>query len=100
MQIDHLKEFVVFSQYMNFTKASRVLHMSQSNLSKHIHQLEAELRFPLIMRSGTKTHITKEGDMFLGNIVTIMDSLDSLIEKCRVSSKAVNGKVIEREGIW
>ena len=47
MQIETLKEFVIFTRYSNFTKAAEALNMTQSNLSKHMQQLEQELGFTL-----------------------------------------------------
>ena len=35
MELDKIKEFVEFTQSMNFTTAARTLHMSQPALSKH-----------------------------------------------------------------
>ena len=40
MHLSYLREYVVLARYMNISKASRELNMTQSNLSKHIRQIE------------------------------------------------------------
>ena len=42
MHLSYLREYVVLARYMNISKASRELNMTQSNLSKHIRQIELE----------------------------------------------------------
>ena len=78
MNINHLEEFVVFSQRRSFSKASAELHMTQSCLSKHIHQLETELGFPLVRRYGNKVEITAAGGYFLNGLVPLLEKLDGL----------------------
>jgi LysR family transcriptional activator of glutamate synthase operon len=46
-----------------FTQASRKLHLSQSTISQHIKQLEAELGCPLFMRVGKQVIPTQAGQL-------------------------------------
>ena len=63
MDINRLREFVQFSRSMNFTTAARDLHMSQPALSKHVQDMEAELRVRLVQRGGSNegNHLTAAG---------------------------------------
>lgn len=97
MQTEFLYEFVVFSKYLNFTKAAAELHMSQSNLSKHLRQLESEIGFPLVSNTNRKTRLTQEGNMFLGELVPMLNNLESLIERCANAYKDEASGVIVQE---
>ena len=50
--LTQLNEFVVFAKYLNISKAADVLFTSQSNLSKHLKQLESDLGFNLTYKKG------------------------------------------------
>ncbi|MCL1846528.1 MAG: LysR family transcriptional regulator [Coriobacteriia bacterium] len=80
--MEHLYEYVVFTQRMSFSRASAELHMTQSSLSKHIHQLETELGFPLVSRYNNKVSITTAGGHFLNGLVPLLESFESLKEEC------------------
>ena len=51
MELNYFNEFIVFAKYLNISKASRKLHLSQSTLSHHIAALEKELGVALIDRT-------------------------------------------------
>lgn len=82
MHIDLLREFVVYAQYMNLTKAAQKLHMSQPNLSRHLKQLEAEIGFPLFLRTGQKYEFTPAGEHFLVRIDDLIRSYDRILQEC------------------
>lgn len=82
MHMDVLREFTVFSRYLNFTKAASELHMSQPSLSKHIKQLEAEIGFPLISHHGRRLSLTAEGGRFLNGINNMIGVYDATIKDC------------------
>lgn len=65
MDINHLKEFVVLAQTSNFLDAADILYSSQSTLSKHIKNMEAELGAPLFDRTTRKVSVSKYGRLFL-----------------------------------
>ena len=51
MELEKVREFVEFTDSMNFTVAARTLHMSQPALSKHVKDLENELEVVLVDRN-------------------------------------------------
>ena len=58
-----MEEYLKLCESMNFTRASRELHLSQSALSKHVSQIEDELGAPLILRSTHDAVLTPEGEL-------------------------------------
>ncbi|MCJ7626611.1 MAG: LysR family transcriptional regulator [Anaerolineaceae bacterium] len=61
MDIDRLNIFLDASQTLNFSNTSRRMHVSQSTVSKHIHDLENKLDVVLFDRSGTRLRLTQAG---------------------------------------
>ena len=60
MHLSYLREYVALARYMNISKASRELHMTQSNLSKHIRQIELEVGADLVSH-GNRLEFTPAG---------------------------------------
>ena len=56
MKTEHLREFAVLAQHLNFTIAAKELFIAQSTLSAHVAQLEEELGFALLERRGGAPH--------------------------------------------
>lgn len=83
MQLDYMREFVVFAHHLNMTRAASQLHMAQSNLSKHIKQLELDLGCPLLRQHGGKMYLTDAGSFFLSQANSILDRYDRLAKECR-----------------
>lgn len=82
--LSHLREFTVFARYLNISKAADVLYLSQSNLSKHLKQLEAELGFSLLTKKGNQILLTDEGAHFLSGAQALISDYDSLVEECKL----------------
>ena len=56
--LTQLNEFVVFAKYLNISRAADVLFTSQSNLSKHLKQLESDLGVNLTYKKGNHIYLT------------------------------------------
>ncbi|MCG7337756.1 LysR family transcriptional regulator [Staphylococcus sp. ACRSN] len=65
MEISHINEFVTLAHFKNYFKASQVLYIAQSTLSKHIVALENECGYQLIDRSNKQIRLTEAGELFL-----------------------------------
>lgn len=62
MNIRHLSYFVALAQEQHHGRAAQTCNVTQSTLSEAVHQLEHELRLPLIVRSGRRYGgLTPEG---------------------------------------
>ena len=60
-----MREFVVLAQTGNFMEAADLLYCSQSTLSKHIRNMEAELGVPLFDRTTRKVAVSRFGQLLL-----------------------------------
>lgn len=65
MRIGIIHEFTVLADRLNFSTASRELHVSQSTLSKHINALEDDLGVRLFERDRHTVVLTLHGEEFL-----------------------------------
>ena len=65
MKIEHLREFLILEKTRNFSEAAKILHISQSSLSKHIAALEDEVDVDLFKRLGNTLQLTEAGSVFL-----------------------------------
>ncbi|MBO4664948.1 MAG: LysR family transcriptional regulator [Bacteroidaceae bacterium] len=65
MELRQLKYFTRAAEIMNFSEASRQLHITQSTLSQQIKQLEAELGVELFIRDSHHVRLTDIGEAFL-----------------------------------
>lgn len=97
MELERMREFVTFAKFLNVTKASRELLMTQSNLSKHIRKMEQEIGFSTTDRSGTITTLTYEGEQFLNCCINMLSLYDETIEKCKEHQKARRGGLVIQE---
>ena len=82
MHLSYLREYVVLARYMNISKASRELNMTQSNLSKHVRQIELEVGADLVSH-GNRLEFTPAGLFFLDQANKVVDLFDDLSRKCR-----------------
>ena len=65
MDQNSLHAFSVVAQLENMTKASEVLHISQSALSNIVDKLELELGKPLFDRRGKKLRLNENGKLLV-----------------------------------
>ena len=61
MDIRSLRYFVETARLSSFTQAAELLHVTQSTISKMVHQLEEELGTPLFVRDGRRLGLTDTG---------------------------------------
>lgn len=85
MEIDRMREFITFSKSMNFTTAARELHLSQPALSKHVQDMESELRVRLVQRGGPNegNRLTSAGTLFVEQAGQLLRGYDDMVAECR-----------------
>ena len=86
MHLTSLRYFVTIAEYLNFTKASERLFISQPTLSRQMMDLEAELGCPLFIRVRRGLLLTEEGEILLKEAKKILQLCDELPQKVRPSS--------------
>jgi DNA-binding transcriptional LysR family regulator len=93
MDIELLREFIVFARVMNVTKAARELNVSASTLSRHISSMECELGQPLFTRGTHGLALTSAGKMLLDSSSVIVPEYDRLSARVRGLRSANFGNV-------
>jgi len=71
--LDLLIRFSVVAEELSFTKAAHRLHVDQPWLSRQIQRLEAQLGFPLLIRSTRSVKLTNEGRMLLAQVAELAE---------------------------
>ncbi|CAN5793593.1 LysR substrate-binding domain-containing protein [soil metagenome] len=72
MNLQQIEYFVRVAELGSFTRAAAMLNVSQPTLSRHVSQLELELRTHLMTRTGRGIELTEAGKSLLsyGNAIT------------------------------
>jgi len=86
------KVFLKVAENLSFSKAAKELFISQPAVTKHIKQLEENLKSTLFHRKGNKIQLTKSGELtyrFLKNIDSIYEELNFEIGLLNDSFKGV-----------
>jgi DNA-binding transcriptional LysR family regulator len=78
MEIIHLVYFTEVARQESFTKASEVLYVSQSTISKLIKNLESELGVALFHRAPKRVILTDAGLLLFEKAKIILDTLNSI----------------------
>jgi|GEM_PF-718516 len=91
MDLKKLHEFVVLSQCLNFSKAAGQLYLTQSVLSRHIHDLEQQVGAKLLMRSTHNVELTEIGMIFLKDCEVILHQYDAALERIHNASSGLSG---------
>lgn len=81
MVIDSLREFIVLTQTLNYTRAAEILHLTQPTLSKHIVALEKELGCALFERDRRQVELTEAGNVFASAAQQIIETYDDATKK-------------------
>lgn len=78
MKLSYMREFLVLSQVLNFTKAADQLYMTQPVLSRHVAALEEDLGGKLLERDTHSVRLTPAGNRAADMFQRILDSYEDL----------------------
>ena len=93
MEIRVLKYFITVAQEQSFSKAAKVLNVSQPALSKQIKDLEEEYQITLFNRTTRSLSLTEEGRLFkeqANQIISLVDRTDSYLKNI---NKYISGDI-------
>ncbi len=76
MEIRVLKYFITVAQEQSFSKAAKVLNVSQPALSKQIKDLEEEYQITLFNRTTRSLSLTEEGQLFKVQAREVLNLVD------------------------
>ncbi|MCE1236295.1 MAG: LysR family transcriptional regulator [Hyphomicrobiales bacterium] len=72
MDIRLLREFIVLSEYLNFSRAAERLNMTQPVLSRHVKYLEEHFGAQLLTRNTHKVEMTDVGRVFAAEAAKVV----------------------------
>jgi len=90
MELRHLRYFAAVAQYLNYSEASRRLHVAQPAISQTILDLEDELGVKLLLRNKRSVQLTAAGATFLREVQEILRRAG---EAQRLAQRAARGEV-------
>ncbi len=90
MELRHLRYFVCVAHHLNYSEASRRLHVAQPAISQTILDLEGELEVKLLLRTKRTVQLTAAGTAFLHEAEKI---LRHAIEAGQVARRVARGEV-------
>ena len=94
MNISQLKCFLVSAKYLSFTKAAKVMFLTQSVVSRQIQSLEEELGVTLFIRERKRIYLTPAGAVMYERLPHIHSSLESLIGDIQAIENGSAGKLV------
>jgi len=94
MELRHLRYLIAVAEEHSFVAAASRLHLAQPALSRQIRDLEAELGIELFLRDSSGTRLTAAGDAVLRSARTLLDDLDSAVERTRQAEHGLVGSCV------
>lgn len=83
MELRQLKYFIKVAETLSFSKASKILFITQSTLSQQIHQLEEELDTPLFQRNTHSVSLTEAGEVLFPYAIRTLHSSEVCFDRMR-----------------
>lgn len=93
MDIQQLRYFVAVARHKNFTKASKVLHVSQPSISKKLKQLEEELDATLLDRSERKIELTDVGRVVHAHALQLLQVVEDIYQSADTVAHTARGSI-------
>ena len=90
MELRHLRYFSAVARHLNYSEASRRLHVAQPAISQTILDLEEEIGAKLFLRSNRNVQLTAAGAVLLEEVQGILKRAD---EAKRATQRAARGEV-------
>lgn len=75
-----LRSFIYVAQHKSFTKAAKLLYMTQPAVSAQIKSLEERLDVQLMERNDKKVVLTQAGEIFLGEAERVLQAYERILE--------------------
>lgn len=86
-----LKAFIVVAQHRSFSQAGEELCISQSAVSKRIHQLELYLDIPLFERHNRSVSLTEAGELLLPKARRILEMIQDTEQEITNAQRQISG---------
>lgn len=93
MNTARLYEFLVLSRVLSYSKAAKILYISQSILSRHIQDLEMEFGCALLIRDTHGVTLTEAGRVLANEGGSLIKKCESAMDHIREQKEPAQGKV-------
>src|SRR5687767_13362836 len=91
MDLHQLQAFVQIVVYNSFSKAARILGISQPTISLRIRALEQKVGGALFQRKGSRLHLTELGQNFLPYAETAVRAMTTGVDVARQTLQGERG---------
>ena len=88
MRIEQLRYLLHIAESGSISRSAEALSISQQGLSQTMHQLERELDVKLLYREGNRTKLTAIGKQLRGDMESILQSYDDMLDAIAASTSA------------
>ncbi|MAR07103.1 MAG: hypothetical protein CL862_08395 [Cyanobium sp. NAT70] len=78
MDLSQIRAFLAVAETGSFTKAAKLLHLSQPSISLKVKALEKHLNTSLIQRNQNKLRLTEQGEFTRSKLANILKEIDLL----------------------
>src|SRR6266496_3244847 len=93
MELRHFRYFAAVARHLNYTRASRHLHVAQPAISQTILDLEEELGVKLFLRTKRSVQLTAAGSAFLREVTAILGHADQAKRTAQRAARGETGRV-------
>jgi DNA-binding transcriptional LysR family regulator len=94
MELRRIRYFMAVAEELHFGRAAARLHIAQPPLSAQIQQLERELGVQLFDRTNRRVRLTKEGEVFLGEAVVLLEQYERAVQAVHQASSGLLGRIV------
>ncbi len=90
--VEYTREFICLAGCLSFSKAAKMLNVSQPSLSRHIADLESQLGFKLFDRNPLS--LTPAGRYYLESMSDVIGRIDAVVERGRAIAAGEGGSLV------
>lgn len=94
MDLRQLRYFIAIASAQSLSRASAVVGVTQSALTRQLQLLEEELGLPMLRRTGHGVTLTEAGERFLGAATDIVERADASVREMQALRKTAAGSVV------
>lgn len=93
MELRVLRYFLAAAREQSFTRAAKVLHMTQPTLSRQLSLLEEELGTTLFERNGHGVTLTEDGLLLMRRASEMVEMEDKILEDLKGNQEIIEGSI-------
>jgi len=93
MDVYTLRSFVVLAEHLHFSRAAKVLNLSQPALTKQIRNLESEVGSVLFERGHRGTRLSAVGEQWLPLVREVLERFEQVATFARATAKGGIGRL-------